>query len=377
MKNLLPALLLISLFAISCNPGSRGLFAKKTQHESYADKLDKDDLDKTPAGRQWLAASKTALTSPVAVALPYRMKGYFPRDRQRALGLSFNARRGQKIQFNLDRRATDDFVIYADLFQPDGSEFKLILSGDTNTSAFSFDVAQTGSYILRLQPQVDRTGNYELSVSTGPSLSFPVAGTRASIESLWGVNRDGGKRKHEGIDIFAPKRTPALAAADGIITSVREGGIGGKVVWLRLRDKDVTLYYAHLDEQLVREGQVVRTGDTLGLVGNTGNAKTTPSHLHFGIYTSMGAEDPLLFVDRSIKKAPASPDKKLPAQLRVAKNITVEGIPLKANSILIPLAITARGFLAELPDGRRVVTPFPIVEAINLTPTPGPALARN
>jgi len=375
MKNLLPALLILSLISISCNPGSRGLFAKKTQHESYADKLDKEDLDKTPAGREWLAVAKTALTSPVAVTLPYRMKGYFPRDRQRALGLSFNARRGQRVQFNLDRRVTDDFVIYADLFQPDGTELKLILSGDTNTAAFSFDVAQTGSYIIRLQPQIDRTGNYELSISTGPSLSFPVAGSKASIESLWGVNRDGGKRKHEGIDIFAPKRTPAVAAADGIVTGVREGGIGGKVVWLRLRQKDITLYYAHLDEQLVHEGQEVRTGDTLGLVGNTGNARTTPSHLHFGIYTSMGAEDPLLFVDRSVKKAAATPDKKLPAQLRVTKNIIVEGIQLKANSLLVPLAITAKGYLAELPDGRRMVTPFPNVEAINRPPAP--ALARN
>ena len=60
------------------------------------------------------------------------------------------------------------------------------------------------------------------------------------------------------------------------------------------------LYYAHLDRQLVQPGQHVRPGDTLGLVGNTGNARTTVPHLHFGIYQSgRGAVDPWPYLHRA------------------------------------------------------------------------------
>jgi hypothetical protein len=59
------------------------------------------------------------------------------------------------------------------------------------------------------------------------------------------------------------------------------------------------LYYAHLDRHAVTPGQVVRAGDTLGFVGNTGNARTTPPHLHFGIYRrGEGAVDPWPWVRR-------------------------------------------------------------------------------
>ena len=74
---------------------------------------------------------------------------------------------------------------------------------------------------------------------------------------------------------------------------------------MRPAGKDYTLYYAHLDEQLATDGQSVRAGDTIGLIGNTGNARSTPPHLHFGIYTFGEAIDPLPFVNPNIKEPPA------------------------------------------------------------------------
>ena len=65
---------------------------------------------------------------------------------------------------------------------------------------------------------------------------------------------------------------------------------------MRPTGRGLSLYYAHLDSQLARSGQSVRAGDTIGLMGNTGNARTTPPHLHFGIYSSGGAINPLPFV---------------------------------------------------------------------------------
>ncbi len=60
--------------------------------------------------------------------------------------------------------------------------------------------------------------------------------------------------------------------------------LGGKVVWLRNNKRNLTLYYAHLDSQIVHRGQKVLAGDPVGLIGNTGNARYTPPHLHFGVY---------------------------------------------------------------------------------------------
>jgi peptidoglycan LD-endopeptidase LytH len=88
-----------------------------------------------------------------------------------------------------------------------------------------------------------------------------------------------------------------VSATDGVVTRVGEGGLGGRVVWVWNPARGLLLYYAHLDEQLVRTGEPVRRGDILGTVGNTGNARTTPPHLHFGIYhRGIGAIDPYWFI---------------------------------------------------------------------------------
>ncbi|MDQ3277697.1 MAG: M23 family metallopeptidase [Bacteroidota bacterium] len=344
----------------------RKIFGNPTPHEEYAEKLDNKGLDKTPEGRAWLAASRAALEKPVAVSMPYRQQGFFHADKPRALGLHFSARGGERLTFTLTRKG-DRLPIYADVFKM-GETASPLLSADTSTTSFSFDADEAGSYILRLQPALFHTGEYALSVAVGPSLDFPVSGKNASVGSVWGDTRDGGKRNHEGIDIFAPKRTPAVAAADGLITGVREGGIGGKVVWLRPEGKAYTLYYAHLDEQLVHEGQRVKKGDVVGLVGNTGNARTTPSHLHFGVYGYGGPIDPLPFVNRIVKTAPSVGDKKLTTQLKLKKaQKNIDGNIVKAATYLVPLAADASGYLAEAPDGSLLQVPFSAVQVTKET----------
>ena len=363
MKNLLAIVLLaISISACSFTPGN--IFNKKTPHEQYAEVLDDNDLDKTPEGRQWLSASKAALENTQLVSLPYRQQGYFAPDKARALGLKFTAKRGEQLTFTISKKSP--FILYADLFKDGAAASDPILSADTAASQFSFDIDEEGSYVLRLQPELFRSGEYNLSVSVGPSLDFPVAGSKARAGSFWGASREGGKRRHEGVDIFAPKHTPAIASADGVVTGVKETPIGGKVVWLRLLNKNVTLYYAHLDKQLVSEGQLVKKGETVGLVGNTGNAKTTPSHLHFGIYSSAGPMDPYPFVKKEIKKAPALANKNLKTYLRLTKaqKLGSENIPVAANTLLVPLAANAKNYISELPDGQIAQVPFAVVKTV-------------
>ncbi len=347
----------------SCGSSAPKLFGKKTPHEKYAEKLDDAGLEDTPEGRAWLAVSKTAIANPQSIELPYNLRGYFAPDKPRALGLQFAAKQGEQLTFTITKKSTRPIVLYADLFKKEGIGTSLILSADTASSVFHFDIDEPGPYVLRLQPELFRSGEYSLSVSVGPSLSFPVAGAKAKAGSFWGDSREGGKRSHEGIDIFAPKGTPAVAAADGVVTGIKDGGIGGKVVWLRLLNKNVTLYYAHLDKQLVQQGQQVKKGETLGFVGNTGNAKYTPAHLHFGVYTYAGPIDPLPYVNKTIKSAATIPEKKLTNYLRLTKtqNLEIAGL-VKANTLLVPVGVTANGYLSELPDGKLLQLPFKSVQ---------------
>jgi murein DD-endopeptidase MepM/ murein hydrolase activator NlpD len=120
---------------------------------------------------------------------------------------------------------------------------------------------------------------------SGTAMKMPVVGiTPTGISDSWGDPRDGGRRKHRGIDIFAPKGTPVIAVVDGFISYIGVQPKGGQVIWLTT-DAGTAFYYAHLDRWApgLYEGMEVRSGEILGYVGNTGNARTTPPHLHFGI----------------------------------------------------------------------------------------------
>lgn len=136
---------------------------------------------------------------------------------------------------------------------------------------------------------------WELSQSPRPSsLPVPVQGVGAErIADTFDAPR-GRDRRHAGIDIFAARGTPVLSATRGIVLSVREGGLGGRQVWV-LGPAGERHYYAHLDDWApdLRRNRIVRAGDQLGTVGDSGNAQGTPPHLHYGIYGRNGAYDPL------------------------------------------------------------------------------------
>lgn len=130
--------------------------------------------------------------------------------------------------------------------------------------------------------------------STPPqTVTVPVAGVRRSqLRDGWGSPRSGG-RKHEGIDIFARRGTPVMSATGGYVTRIGETDLGGQSVSV-LGPGGYSHYYAHLDRYADQKvGEWVDEGDTIGFVGNSGNAKGTPPHLHYGIYTVEGADQSL------------------------------------------------------------------------------------
>lgn len=142
--------------------------------------------------------------------------------------------------------------------------------------------------------ELPRTG-WELSRAARPSaLAVPVEGVRARrIAGTFGAPR-GRDRTHAGVDIFAARGTPVRSTTRGIVLSVRESGLGGRQVWV-LGPAGERHYYAHLQDWApgLQRNRIVRPGDPLGTVGDSGNAKGTPPHLHYGIYGRDGAYDPL------------------------------------------------------------------------------------
>jgi peptidoglycan LD-endopeptidase LytH len=132
------------------------------------------------------------------------------------------------------------------------------------------------------------------------TLSMPVQDvTKRQVTNTWHAPR-GTDRRHEGQDIFAPRGTPIFSATDGYIVRIGENSLGGQTVSVMGAGGRV-YYYAHLDSYAPRieEGDYVTTKSVLGYVGTTGNAAGTPPHLHFGVYSSGGAINPLpLLSDR-------------------------------------------------------------------------------
>jgi len=147
--------------------------------------------------------------------------------------------------------------------------------------------------------------------SPDQKLEMPVQGvTRSQVADTWHVPREGD-RLHEGQDIFAKRGTAVLSATDGYVVRIGENSLGGQTVSVVGAGGRV-YYYAHLDSYApnIATGDHVTTQTVLGYVGNTGNAASGPTHLHFGVYAREGALNPLpLLSDRPEDKSTTSAPK--------------------------------------------------------------------
>lgn len=115
-------------------------------------------------------------------------------------------------------------------------------------------------------------------------LLIPVEGAKPSDwnkDTFW-YEPWGSSGVHKGIDIFAPKGKEVLAAAGGFVVFQGSNNLGGNIV-LVLGPKWRLHYYAHMESSLASFGEVVSRGETIGLVGDSGNALGKQSHLHYVI----------------------------------------------------------------------------------------------
>ncbi len=116
-------------------------------------------------------------------------------------------------------------------------------------------------------------------------LLVPVRGASlAKIGDSFDAARDNGRR-HDAVDILAPRGTPVIAAVDGTILRIGTNALGGNVVWTSDAEMRFVHYYAHLDRYArgLKVGAIIERGTTLGYVGTTGNSPADVPHLHFQV----------------------------------------------------------------------------------------------
>ena len=304
-------LLLAAVLASACGQASVGNpFARATPHEQYAQALEQAGLADTALARDWLSAAQQALFEPKSATLPLTNTVRHDPAKPTAYGYRLALQRGRVLRVQLDVTADAPAIVFVDLFELQGPDEppRHLESADRESTAIEHEVRRDGTYILRIQPELLRGGMLTIGQRTTAALLFPVKGrSTAAVQSFFRDPRDNNTRDHHGIDIFAPRNTPVLAAADGYVTSVGTNRLGGNVVWIFDPSRGQSHYYAHLETQAVSGGERVQAGDIVGYVGNTGNARTTPPHLHFGIYSrGEGPLDPLPFVAGEYRGATGS-----------------------------------------------------------------------
>jgi peptidoglycan LD-endopeptidase LytH len=402
MTNARPIALLGALALLAaCGPvrdAAVRLFDDRPPRARYEARLESAGLGNAALARDWLAAARDALRSAPLVSSPHREEGYLSPSEPAAIALRVNLRRGQEVAFEMNLVGDTTTLVFVDAWQIDGESedaLRLLTSADSGARRLVFEPRRDGEYIFRAQPELLRGGRFTASLIVAPTLAFPVQGRRErDIGSRFGAPRDAGARSHHGVDIFAPRGTPAIAAAPATVTRVQTTDIGGNVVWLR-DQRGNSLYYAHLDRQAVAAGEHVVIGDTIGFVGNTGNARTTPPHLHFGVYRrGEGPVDPYWFVHEPPGTVPrlvadttllgvwarAAADRVL---LRAAPATTADTVALLSRHAIVRVVAAVGGwYRVRQPDGvsgylqARAVEPSRSRIRSAAVPAASPLLAR-
>ena len=122
---------------------------------------------------------------------------------------------------------------------------------------------------------------------TPKQLLMPVEGiSRDQLHDTFDEGRAAGLRRHEALDIMAPRGTPVRAVEDGHVAKLFTSAAGGLTIYQFDPSQTLAYYYAHLDRYAsgLTEGQQLHRGDLLGYVGSTGNASDDAPHLHFAIF---------------------------------------------------------------------------------------------
>lgn len=340
-------------------------FFPRSAHEAYAHSLVKAHIDQTALGIDWIKVGESALKEPIDISLPFEEEFFWNPKIAEGVGYRFFVKRGLRVEAEISVHSKDSLLLFCDLFRQQGDtvfDWTHVATADEEARRLEFEPRRDANYVLRLQPELLRGGRFRILIREVPSIRFPVEGKNSrSIRSFFGDPRDAGRRDHHGVDIFATRHTPVIAPSESRVTRIGEGEIGGRYVWLYDSKRSMHLYFAHLETQEVKLHAHVTAGQVIGTVGNTGNAKYTPTHLHFGIYRN-GPIDPYHFIaETEVEPITISGDTLLLGEMvRTKRTSILNSAPGVANhsmdtieqhSMMIIKALAGSSYRVILPDG--------------------------
>ena len=222
------------------------------------------------------------------------------------LGLIYTTKPdGGAGRITLSRKGDTVTVIDTSKITPAGTGSDTISFIPSDVS--SFEAAPTSSDLSAVPPAASspallgaaplrRTTGSSFPVVTGADLAtirahaliIPAQGVTADklVDSFDEVR--GGTRRHEAIDILAPRGTPVLSADPGQVLKLHNSVAGGLSIYVADTSQRFIMLYAHLDRYRpgLAAGMPVKKGELLGYVGSTGNANPAAPHLHFAIARS-------------------------------------------------------------------------------------------
>lgn len=166
-------------------------------------------------------------------------------------------------------------------------------SGTVNIETIREQIKESIDRIEGLKDFIQEQKNIYLATPKG----WPIRGRITSDFGTRESPHHGKMERHEGIDISAPRGTPIYASADGIVSFSGWGKGNGNMVIIEHGMGFMTIY-AHNSKNLVIEGQKVKRGDKIALVGATGNA--TGSHLHYEVWLNNKPVNPFKYMSEEV-----------------------------------------------------------------------------
>lgn len=156
-------------------------------------------------------------------------------------------------------------------------------------SDFRLDLTTANANVAAPEASHGINGESATGEISHSGLRVPIDGV--SMESFKAqFDKSRGNRRHEAVDILAPRGTPVHAATNGTIAKLFTSKPGGITIYQFDFEGDLGYYYAHLDryETGLHDGQTILQGEVIGYVGTTGNAPPNTPHLHFAIFALDG-----------------------------------------------------------------------------------------
>jgi peptidoglycan LD-endopeptidase LytH len=139
------------------------IFERESPHDKYSQMLVETGAAETALGKKWIDAAEKSLYDSLFISIPYKEEGYFFPDEAKAVSYRFNGKRGEKILVYVEVDTTDPFKIFIDVFaikdRPEKVDF-----ADEARNIIEYTVEEEGEFLLRLQPELLKGGNYNLSI---------------------------------------------------------------------------------------------------------------------------------------------------------------------------------------------------------------------